>query len=125
MSKFLIRKTKTGIKFDLVAGNGEPVGTSQVYASKATCRAGIKSVKTIAPKAGIEDQTQESWEKVKNPKFEIYADAAGEPRFRLRAANGKAVLASQAYSSKDACKRGIASVVKNAPEAEIVEQEEE
>ncbi|MDO4343303.1 MAG: YegP family protein [Eubacteriales bacterium] len=123
MSKFVIRETATGIKFDLVAGNGEPIGTSQVYASKATCKAGIESVKRVAPVAKMEDQTVENWEKVTNPKFEIYIDAAGEPRFRLRAANGQEILASQAYSSKEACEKGIASVVKNAPEAEVTEKE--
>lgn len=123
MSKFVIRNTATGVKFDLVAGNGEAIGTSQVYASKAICKEGIDSVRRTAPKAKMEDQTVEGWEKVTNPKFEIYNDAAGEPRFRLRASNGEEILASQAYSSKAACEKGIASVVKNAPEAEIVEKE--
>ncbi len=37
MGKFLIRKTNTGIKFDLKAGNGEVIATSQVYKSETSC----------------------------------------------------------------------------------------
>lgn len=46
-------------------------------------------------------------------KFEIYTDKKGEFRFRLKAANGQAILASEGYSTKPACKNGIASVQKN------------
>ena len=44
MGKFVIRKTNTGIKFDLKAGNGEVIATSEVYASEESCRNGIASV---------------------------------------------------------------------------------
>lgn len=51
--------------------------------------------------------------------FEIFKDAAGKLRFRLRAPNGEIIAASEAYESMDACKNGIASVRKNAPKATI------
>lgn len=47
-------------------------------------------------------------------KFEIYKDAAGEFRFRLKASNGQNILASEGYKDKAGCKNGIASVQKNA-----------
>jgi len=47
-------------------------------------------------------------------KFEIYKDRKGEYRFRLKAANGEPILASEGYTTKRACKNGIASVQKNA-----------
>jgi uncharacterized protein len=56
-------------------------------------------------------------------KFEVYKDSRGEFRFRLKAANGEIIASSEGYSSKDACLNGIASVKKNAPEAEIKELE--
>ena len=46
MGKFIVKQTNTGIKFDLKAGNGEVIATSEVYASKASCLNGIESVKT-------------------------------------------------------------------------------
>ena len=44
MGKFVIRETKTGMKFDLKAGNGEVIATSEVYTSEKSCRNGIVSV---------------------------------------------------------------------------------
>lgn len=122
MGKFLIKKTNTGIKFDLKAGNGEVIATSEVYTTEAACRNGIDSVKKNAPAAPIEDQTQEGFEKQKNPKFEIYKDKAGEYRFRLKATNGQIIAVGEGYKALAGCKNGIDSVKKNAPDAEIVEQ---
>ncbi|MGI6701719.1 MAG: YegP family protein [Christensenellales bacterium] len=56
-------------------------------------------------------------------KFEIYKDKAGEFRFRLKATNGETIAQSEGYTTKQACKNGIESVKKNAPEAEVVEVE--
>ncbi len=53
MGKFVIRETKTGIKFDLKAGNGEVIATSEVYSSESSCKNGIESVKKNAPDADV------------------------------------------------------------------------
>lgn len=122
MGKFVIKTTKTGIKFDLKAGNGEVIATSEVYTTLDACRNGVASVKKNAPVANIEDQTVEGFETAKNPKFEIYQDKAGEYRFRLKATNGQIIAVSEGYKAMVSCKNGIASVVKNAPEAEVEEK---
>ncbi|MGD8414386.1 MAG: YegP family protein [Candidatus Latescibacterota bacterium] len=44
--------------FNLIAANKQVVGTSQMYASKATCTNGIKAVMRDAPKAGILDSVK-------------------------------------------------------------------
>ena len=119
MGKFKVKETKTGFVFNLAASNGEVIGTSEVYSSKAACLKGIESVRNTAPKAKLEDQT--AGESVTNPKFEIYADKAGEFRFRLKASNGEIILASEGYKAKASCKNGIDSVVSNAPKSETVE----
>ncbi len=124
MGKFVIKETKTGFTFRLKAGNGEVIGTSEVYKAESSCKNGIASVAKNAPIAAVEDQTKEGFEKEKNPKFEIYTDKAGETRFRLKAANGEIILASEGYSSMSGCKNGIESVRKNAVDAEIVKEEE-
>lgn len=121
MGKFVIRKTNTGIKFDLKAGNGEVIATSEVYSSEDACRNGIASVKKNAPVAEIEDQTAATVETKKNPKFEVYTDKAGEFRFRLKATNGQVIAVSEGYKAMSSCENGIASVKKNAPDADIVE----
>ena len=122
MGKFVIRNVASGIKFDLKATNGQVIATSEVYTTEAACRNGIESVMKNAPIANVEDQTVENFEKVTHPKFEMYADKAGEFRFRLKARNGEIIATSEGYTTKANCENGIASVKKNAPEAEIVEE---
>lgn len=124
MGKFVIRNTKTGIKFDLKAGNGEVIATSEVYKSERSCRAGIASVAKNAPIANVEDQTVEGYKTEKCPKFEVYTDKAGEIRFRLKATNGQIIAVSEGYKAMASCTNGIASVRKNADGAPIVKQEE-
>lgn len=121
MGKFVVRETNTGIKFDLKAGNGEVIATSQVYASKEACLKGIESVKKNSVAANFEDQTVEGYATEKNPKFEMYVDNAGEYRFRLTATNGQIIATGEGYKAKAGCMNGIESIKKNAPEAEIVE----
>lgn len=48
-------------------------------------------------------------------KFELYKDAGGEFRFRLKAGNGEKILASEGYKAKAGAENGIESVKKNAP----------
>lgn len=122
MGKFVIKKTNTGVKFDLKAGNGEVIATSEVYSSEAGCKNGIESVKKNAPVAAVEDQTVEGYATEKNPKFEVYTDKGGEFRFRLTATNGQTIAASEGYTAKASCLKGIESVKKNAPEADVVEE---
>ena len=51
MGKFVIRQTATGFKFDLKAGNGQVIATSEIYTTEAACMNGIESVKKNAPEA--------------------------------------------------------------------------
>ena len=41
MSKFIVKETNTGYMFNLVAGNGQVIATSQIYKSLASCKEGI------------------------------------------------------------------------------------
>ena len=122
MGKFVIKETATGIKFDLKATNGQVIANSEVYNSKAACLSGVESVKKNAPAAGVEDQTVESFEQIKHPKFEMYTDKAGEFRFRLKATNGQIIATGEGYKTLSSCENGVESVKKNAPEAEVVKE---
>lgn len=124
MGKFVIKTLKSGIKFDLKAGNGETIATSEVYTSERACRNGIESVQKNAEIAKLEDQTVKDFETVTNPKFEVYTDKAGEFRFRLKARNGEIIATSEGYKAKASCMNGIESVRKNAPEAPVMDEEE-
>jgi uncharacterized protein YegP (UPF0339 family) len=120
MGKFVIKTTKAGFKFDLKAGNGEIIASSEVYKSLASCKNGVESVRRNSAKAGVEDLTVEGAPAVKHPKFQVYTDKAGEFRFRLKATNGEIIAASEGYKAKTSCLNGIESIKKNAPEAEVV-----
>lgn len=123
MGKFEVKEVKSGIKFNLKAGNGEVIATSEVYSSEASCLKGIESVRKNCVGA-VEDQTVEGFAAEKCPKFEVYTDKAGEFRFRLKATNGQIIAVSEGYKAKASCLNGIESVKKNAPEAEIVKVSE-
>lgn len=119
MGKFAMKHTKTGVKFDLKATNGQVIASSEVYNSDASCKNGIESVRKNAPIANVEDQTVEGFATEKCPKFELYTDKAGEFRFRLKATNGQVIAVSEGYTTKTACTNGVDSVKKNAPEAPV------
>ena len=122
MAKFEIKESASGVKFNLLASNGQVIGVSEVYSGKEACLNGIESVRKNAEIANLEDQTADPVIEAVNPKFEIYTDKAGEFRFRLKARNGEIILSSEGYKAKASCENGIESVRKNAPEAEIVEE---
>ena len=121
MSKFVLRTVSSGYKFDLTAANGQVILSSEVYAARSAALKGIASVRSNAPKAHVENQTEEGWTLAVNPKFEIYEDRAGEYRFRLKSRNGKIIGVSEGYTAKAGCLSGVESVMKNAAEAETEE----
>ena len=125
MGKFVIKETKSGVKFDLKAGNGEVILTSEVYNSLRSCKAGIASVAKNGPVAALEDQTVEGFAKEKCPKFEVYTDKAGEFRFRLKAKNGQVIGVGEGYKKKTSCLNGIESIRKNAVDAKVEDTREQ
>ena len=119
MGKFVVKATKIGFVFNLKAGNGEVIATSEVYTTEAACMKGVESVRKNAAEAKLEDQTVAEVAAVTNPKFEMYTDKAGEFRFRLKARNGEVIAASEGYKAKASCLNGIDSVRRNAPDAAV------
>lgn len=123
MGKFVISKTKNeGFMFNLKAGNGEVIATSEVYSSLDACRKGVISVMKNAPAAPIEDQTAEGYAEEKCPKFEMYKDKKGEFRFRLKASNGQIIAVGEGYAAKAGCQGGIKSVKQNSADATVEEE---
>lgn len=119
--RFEINKSKDGKKFffNLYASNKVGIATSQMYASAQSALNGVKSVIVNAPTAPIEDQSLKNYETLPYPKWEIYIDNGGKYRFRLNASNGSCVCHSQGYTTKNACKNGIDSIIRSSKNAEI------
>ena len=108
MGKFVITLRKNGeFQFNLKATNGQVILTSEGYVKKESCLNGIESVKKNAP---LEER------------FEIKEAKNGKPFFNLKASNGQVIGSSQMYASERTMKQGIASVMKNAPDAPVVEE---
>lgn len=105
MGNFVMTKRENGeFQFNLKAGNGQTILSSQGYASKASCESGIASVRTNS----LEDS-----------KFERMMSANGKPYFNLKATNGQIIGTSQMYESQASMENGIASVKTNASGATI------
>lgn len=124
MGKFVIKESGKGFSYSLKAGNGEIVATgSKVYADLEAVKAVIADVAASAPAAALEDQTVEGFTEEAGAKFELYADKAGEFRFRLKNAGGDILAVSEGYVKKDSAKNGIESVRKNAADSPAVDPE--
>ncbi len=123
MGKFIVKTTKAGFRFNLLATNGQVIAVSETYSTEDACLSGIESVRSscLGP---VEDQTVENFEVKPHPKFEVYQDKAGEFRFRLKARNGQIVAVGEGYKKKASCLNGIESVKNNAPEAPIEKLED-
>ena len=122
MGKFVMKVSPAGARFNLLAGNGQVIATSETYTTESACFNGIESVRKNAVEAKLEDQTAENFEKVTNPKFEVYKDKAGEFRFRLKAKNGEIIAVGEGYKAKASCLNGIDSIRRNAPDSETVKE---
>ena len=55
------------------------------------------------------------------PKFEVYEDAAGQYRWRLKDGNGEKVAASESYTTRSSAKRSAENIKSTAPNAVVVD----
>ena len=105
--KFDLKKTDSGkFRFNLKAGNGRVILTSQLYRTKAAAQVGIESVKQNA---------------TDDANFERKTSVQGEPYFVLKAVNRQIIGTSEMYTSTSAMEKGIASVKAHAPGATIAD----
>ena len=105
--KFELKTAANGkFHFNLKAGNGQIILSSEMYETKAAAENGIASV---TKNAGEE------------ARYERRKAANGEPFFVLKAGNGEVIGRSETYSSDAALENGIDSVRTNAPGAKIEE----
>lgn len=108
MGKFEITNRTNGeFQFNLKAGNGQVILSSEGYTTRANCENGIESVR----KNSQDDN-----------KYERKTSSNGKPYFNLKATNGQIIGTSQMYSSESGRDNGIASVKENAPDATVDDQ---
>lgn len=107
MGKFEIAKRKNGeFQFNLKAGNGQVILSSEWYTKKDNCKNGVDSVKRNS---------------LVDARFDRLLSKNGKYYFNLKATNGQIIGTSEMYESEASRDNGIASVKKNAPEAEVID----
>ena len=103
--KFELYKDKAGeFRFRLKAGNGEIILASEGYKARASAENGIASVKRNASNEA---------------RYECKETKSGGHMFNLKATNGQVIGTSESYTSTSGRDNGIASVMKNAPDAAV------
>ena len=104
---FEIKRSADGsFIFNLKAANDQVILTSQKYPAKESAEDGIAAVRQNAPL---------------DERYEERAGGDKIPYFVLCAPNRSVIGTSQLYSSREAMRKGIASVKRNVPQAEIVD----
>lgn len=105
--KFELKKSANGqFHFNLKAGNGQVILSSETYKEKRGAEGGIASVQKNAPD---------------DKRYERKQSSGGQDYFVLTATNGQTIGTSEMYSSATAMENGIESVKKNAPDAPTVD----
>ena len=104
---FDLKKNDSGkYMFNLKAGNGQIILTSQLYESKSSALNGIESVRKNAGD---------------DARYERKTTSGGEPFFVLTATNGQTIGKSESYDAAAGMENGIASVKTNAAEAKLAD----
>ncbi|MFZ6001448.1 MAG: YegP family protein [Bacteroidota bacterium] len=105
MGKFVISTRSNGeFQFNLKADNNQVILTSEGYTTRAACEKGIESVKVNAPD---------------DNRYERKRSANDKHFFNLKAANNQVIGTSEMYESSTGMENGIASVMRNAPDATV------
>lgn len=108
MGKFVITKRANGeYQFNLKAGNGQIILSSEGYSTKTSCENGIDSVRKNAGD---------------DSRFERKTSSNGKPYFSLKASNGQIIGSSELYESEASREKGIESVKANVEEATVDDQ---
>ena len=105
--KFEISRRSNGeFQFNLKAGNGQVILTSEGYAARASCESGIESVRRNS---------------ADDARFQRKTASNGKPYFNLTATNGQVIGKSQMYADESGRDNGIRSVQENAPSAGVAD----
>jgi uncharacterized protein YegP (UPF0339 family) len=107
VGKFEIYKDKRGeVRFRLKTSNGQIILASEGYKAKSGCENGIESVRRNS---------------IYSNSYESKETKSGKYMFNLKGGNGQVIGTSEAYNSSASRDKGIASVMKNALDAKVID----
>jgi uncharacterized protein len=96
--------------FNLLAGNYQVVGTSELYTTKSNAERGLETVAKL-----VASTVEAAAPPV--ARFQVFHGLDGQYYFHLRAENGQIVLRSEGYTRKASAIGGTSSVRTNGPTA--------
>jgi uncharacterized protein len=101
------RASNNQLYFVLQADNGKVIISSEMYMKVESVNDGINSVQVNS---------------IIDERYKRKIENSGKPYFVLLAANNEPIGTSEMYSSKEAMEKGIESVKKNAPTAQVIDE---
>jgi uncharacterized protein YegP (UPF0339 family) len=96
--------------FNLLAANGEIIGTSELYSTKSNAERAVNTSLSLVAEATKAAAP-------KNATFQVFKGLDSKYYFHLRAGNGEIVLQSQSYTKNATATSGIDSVLSNGATA--------
>lgn len=104
-NRFEVEQANNGdFYFNLKAGNGQIIGSSELYVSRSNAERGVATVQRNVDEylAFLATRT--------GARFQVNESATGRYSFNLHAANGAVVLSSESYTTEAAALNGTFSV---------------
>ncbi len=118
--RFEIRKNKAGEFVAYFCYNSETMFWTEGYASMASAKNAIASLKKNAPGAAVVDTAK--GEEGKGYRFELAASKDGQTFVRFVASNGETMVRTETYKSRSSAKNAIDSLKKRAAETPVVDE---
>lgn len=107
MGRYELKRSSDGqFYWNLKAGNGETILTSERYTTKANAENGIESCRKNSPY---------------DERYSRLTSTNDKPYFVLKAANHEPIGRSELYETTQSRERGIASCKTNGPTAPVVD----
>jgi uncharacterized protein len=104
---YQILQSKDGqFYFNLLAGNWQTIGTSELYVSQSNAQRAVDTVAGLLAKAS-------EGAAASGAKFQVFKGMDSKYYFHMRASNGEIVLQSQGYTRKASAVSGTSSVLSN------------
>ncbi|MES3160681.1 MAG: DUF1508 domain-containing protein [Halorubrum sp.] len=110
-------------RWRLIHENGNVLADSgEGYSSRGTARQGLESVRSNVADAPVDDGDEADGTGGANATIELYEDAGGEWRWRLRHRNGNIIADSgEGYASKGGARDAIERLREYAPDADVLD----
>ena len=117
-AKFVVKQSKKGFSFDLLATNGKVIATSTLYPTRRNCMLGIESVRKNAPGATVTEESAPAKGAAKSTAGNgTPGRAAAKPAAKAAAKPATKTAASAGAQAANGTRRGRAAKATSAETA--------